>query len=251
MKSLNIFVLFSIFIVKTALAAVNPLYLNDINDLFEDNNVKAKRDDHSSDNKIACKNELKSFSDCYTIDNRKIDEQVCTTIMQDRCNKFFKDPASYIPSCAKYDKSMGEGYNALYKLIGSLYQYSCVNNRNCTIAKQLVNKIEINDIQSNLFTSPTEEDLDSDCHYKDCADSATDMYGNLLEYVNVYSETEKKYGLVNATIEEEYNKEIKSINNILEYLKSPACVQQSGAVRINASNVLLFSIITFILVFLF
>jgi len=265
MKILNIFVLVSIFItflyskvlaspliVKKTLTGINLSHFNNINAFLEGNHAKAKRErgegDHSLETKNACKNEQKSFKDCYTIEEKKIDEEICKMVSEDRCDKFFKDPVTYIPSCGKFDKSMGDGLNALYKFIGSFYHFTCANDRNCTIAKKIANKIELSNIQLNELSSPKEEDLNDDCHNKNCVDTATEMYENYREYVNEYWEAEKAGGSVNSTSEDEYKNEIDSINKTLEYLKSPACVQLSGAAKIIASNVLLISIITFILI---
>jgi len=261
MKVLIIFVLISIiitfancnetsissFILKEILTTVYPSQLNDINIFLKGNNVKAKRD--KTEDYIACLNEQNDFSDCFGDDIPK----TCNITNGERCVKFYKDPALYLPSCEKLDKSLAEGLSASYKFVGSIFQLFCINNLDCTIAKQLLNKINSDDKVSNMkptdLFSPSEEDLNSDCNRKDCVEKAIDMYEKQKEAMEINMEVNKKMNYTYSEKEMQiYNERMSSADKVLEYLHS--CAQKSDAVTIITSNILLLSIITVFIIFL-
>jgi len=270
MKTLSIFFLASIFvtftkcieipvsslIVEEALTAINRLNINDANNIFLENiNVKTKRNELDDDTYKACITEQRSFLECYDGENRS-DEETCKIINEERCVKFFENPALYFPSCEKYDQSLtGNSFSnykslvANYKLLGSLLNLICVDDGNCTIAKQLINKSNLGKTQPSDLASLSEGALNSDCRRKDCVEAAIDVYENQRDILETNMEFNEEIGFtINEKDATEINNTLNLINNNLEYLQT--CAQQSGAAKINASNILLISIITFILLFL-
>jgi len=270
MKILNFFFLVSIFvifvncnkvqvasfIVKDVLTKINSSKYNDINAFLEGDNVKAKRDETENyENYNACSKEQESFSDCLG-NNKSIDDsEFCKILNEERCVKFYKDPASNFPSCEKFDHFTNLGISASYKYLGSIYQLFCANNSNCTIAKQLVDTLEIGkstgNFQPSEFNTPSEEALKNDCSHKDCVDAAINMYEYQKEFVKTILEVNKEKDKNYVQTEEKKKNTdelLSSADKTLEYLHS--CAQKSGAITLITNNILLLSIITVFVIFL-
>jgi len=261
MKTLNFFALISIFVIfvncneistssltiKEALAAINPSYLNDI--FLEGNIIKSKRDETQADaNLIACQKEQDDFVDCIKTGN----VETCNMIINgERCVNFFKDPASFLPSCEKYDHSTAQGLSAFYKYVGSINQLICVNNGDCTIAKEMIDKMKksLGNIKATNVMSPSEEALNSDCNRRECVEAAINMYEKQREVIEINLEVDKGKNYDHTEEEmKHYNELLSMADKFLELLYS--CTPKSGAVKIIASNILLISIITVFIIFL-
>jgi len=300
MKTLNIITLVSIFvtyvncmnipsssIVKEALTTINKSYFNhtnNINVLFKGNNVKAKRYefDYSDANFIACQKEQMDFEECYT--DATDDIETCKILKGERCDNFYKNPAAYLPSCEKFDKSIAEGIYSLYKYMGSIAQYLCANNRRCAITMKIKINAQLSTEENYSTVFPNENDLKEDCSNKECHEAMVKMYENQRSCYKINRDVDTEKGETFTEKETKtYNETMNSLDKVLEQLKSPTCTQQidivdetfkviesstskikesdtarknknddinvSGAAKINASNILLFSIISFILLF--
>jgi len=268
MKIINIYALASIFvtftngietpvtslIVEEALTAMNHLNFNDTNKILLENiNVKTKREELNDENFLSCVEEQKKFIECYQ-DDGKSDDEMCKIINEERCVKFYEDPAFYLPSCEKYDKSLPERsfstYKLLvskYKLLGSLRYLFC--DSNCAISQQLINKSSHGENEPSDLASPGERALHSDCRRKNCVEKAIDVYEKQREALEINLEFNEEVGYaINEDDKTEINNALDLINYNLEYLQT--CAQQSGAFKINASNVLLLNIIIVIITFL-
>jgi len=258
MKTLTLFTLVSILItfvncieiptssliVKDALAVIKRSNINNISIFLEDSGIKAKREELDDVYK-ACQNEQNSFSECYT--SGKNDTETCKIINGERCDKFYKDPAVHIPSCEKFDKTLAEGVNAFYKYLGSLWHLVCAKNGNCEVAKELSNKIKAGKFQPTDLITPSESAINNDCQNKDCVGVVIDMYEKQREFITVNIKVSNEKGKLEVRNE---NVIKGMIDKILEQLRAPTCVQLSGIVKLNTSTILLFSIITFTLLFL-
>jgi len=262
MKILNIFSLISLFItfvncieipassliVKDALAVINRSNVNNISVFLEDSSIKAKRDE-LDDIYNACQSEQNSFSECYT--NGKNDTETCNIMNGERCEKFYKNPEAYIPSCEKFDKTLAQGVYAFYKYLGSLWHLVCAENGNCEVAKELSNKIKAGKIEPSDLISPSESAINNDCQNKDCVGVVIDMYEKQREFITVNIKVSNEKGKLGSPVEVRNENVIKGmIDKILEQLRAPTCVQLNGIVKLNTSTILLFSIITFTLLFL-
>jgi len=74
-----------------------------------------------------------------------------------------------------------------------------------------------------------------------------DMYEKQREFITVNIKVSNEKGKLEVRNE---NVIKGMIDKILEQLRAPTCVQLSGIVKLNTSTILLFSIITFTLLFL-
>ncbi len=76
---------------------MEAINLSNIN-VLEDNLIKRK----TKDEETLCINEINQVIDC--IDTSKTKEEICKFVSTERCQNIYNNPATYIPSCEKFNK---------------------------------------------------------------------------------------------------------------------------------------------------
>ncbi len=289
MKTLNIFVLISIFITFVNCNAIpesSSLFkdvLKEVNlsniKVLEDNLVKRQMKIEDT----SCRNELEQFLDC--LNNNMATEKICKTVSTELCQKFLNDPITYIPSCEKYDKAKAKILYSRIKATKSLENLYC--GESCEFSKEMSKDLSTQKSRKevdpmDLYT-PSESAFKSDCTRKECVDKAISLYETLLEYEKVLMENdpeayqelsskdEKENEVVEAMLKENLEKyrscasssstssNANANSNANSNASTPANNtktdagkdQSSDTIKMNASNILLFTIITLTLYFLF
>ncbi len=169
-------------------------------------------------------------------------KQLAKKASGERCQKFYNEPASCLPSCEKLDKSESKVLYETLKYFGSLFDLFCAENRTCQLAKEIrikTTKMKGSNIQYSELSSPSELVFKNDCHHKECVDKSIAFYETQIEIMEVSTLSSTEIEKVKA-----------GANKSVERYRSQSCTkligQSNDATEMNASNILLFTIIIFI-----
>jgi len=188
-----------------------------------------------------CIQDYSQYAICFSDFIRDNYEEKCSETTQIKCNKFFKNPLSFLPNCSNTPEIEEYINPEILPFASSLYNLSCQKDEAGNICPVSELGMEINDNPyGSLSPQANSRFLDDICKSKSCKEATIDAYSKLLEL-------QDKPDIINEL--ESYSAEANK--KILQYLNSNECKAMTNGVEPHFKNILLIPLSLLLLLLLF